>query len=136
MFVANQDTKVVCRVGGDDSVVFVQVLLNYLGEDIHTLEFVDITKEFSALWSINDYLKLYNNQDDLKKDLSASYLQQFLKNPIKNDKLELLFKAQMEARHRQGTCGDNCALCNPDLGEVSFPNFLFDIKTLDVGGTG
>ena len=45
-----------------------------------------------------------------------------------------MINLRMKMRHQKGICNDSCILCNPDIGDDPFPDFIFDIRNADTEG--
>jgi hypothetical protein len=99
-----------------------------------TLEYAEITSEFNDFIEVNKHFELYNDQNELINDLEKGHLQRVLGQPRNNDRLDLMTNLRMKMRHKNGTCGDSCILCNPDMGDDPFPDFMFNIRNIDTEG--
>ena len=127
------DTKLSCFIELEEDMVFLYVnLVNNLSSI--TLQYTDITEEFNDFIEVNDHFDLYSDQDELINDLEEGHIQRFLGESKNNDKLDLITNLRMKMRHKNGTCDDGCILCNPDIGDDPFPDFMFDIRNVEPEG--
>lgn len=131
------DIKINCLINEeeDDSIIMFINLLTNKGI-IVTLEFADITSDLTDLIEINDHYELYEDNDTLIKDLEEGHLNRFLREPQDNERLDLLVNLRMKMRHQEDICNDQCILCNPDIGDDPFPDFIFNIRNADTEGEG
>ena len=104
---------------------------NMSGTLINTLEYADITDKYLDFIDINDHYDVYEDTDDLDKDIEEGYLSRFIGIPKSISRLDLISNLRMKMRHQTGNCGNGCILCNPDIGDDPFPDFIFDVKNLE-----
>lgn len=127
------DTKLSCFIEFEGGGAFLYVnLLNNLYSLI--LEYADITEEFNDFIEINSHFNLYKSEIDIAEDLEDGHLKRFLGQPLDNDRLDLMSNLRMKMRHSNGTCGDSCIFCNPDIGDDPFPDFTFNIRNIEPEG--
>ena len=127
------DTKLNCFIELEEDRAF--IYLNIIdGLFSVTLQYADITDEFNDFIEVNDHFELYDNKDQLISDLEEGHLQRFLGQPKDNDKLDLISNLRMKMKHKNGTCDDSCILCNPDIGDDPFPDFVFNIRNIEPEG--
>ena len=127
------NVKLNCFIDREDdkSSIFINIT-----DDIFnmTLQYADITEKFNEFLEINERFELYDDIDDLVSDLENGLLQRFTSQPESNDRLDLIINLRMKMRHQNGSCGDSCILCNPDIGDDPFPDFTFDIRNAETEG--
>ena len=128
------DVKLSSFVEKEDEQIL--IFINLTGEKDFSMiiEFADITDEFWDLSEINDHYEIYDNMDDLTLDLEVGHLERFMGLPKDNPKLDLLINLRMKMKHERSICGDQCILCNPDIGDDPFPDFVFNIRNAEPEG--
>lgn len=127
------DTKLSCFIELEEDMVFIYVnLVNKLSSI--TLQYSDITEEFNDFIEVNNHFDLYSNKDELINDLEKGHLQRFLGEVENNNRLDLISNLRMKMLHKNGTCKDSCILCNPDIGDDPFPDFMFNIRNIEPEG--
>lgn len=131
MAIANKEVTLSCEVDGKEDMFFIRLDLIQMDEHIATLEFADITKDVQDLLEANKFFSLYENHEDIKKDLADAHLCRFLNEERGSSNLDILFNLVAKMRHSQGVCKDSCIYCNPDLGDDPIPDFTFEAKHYD-----
>lgn len=127
------NTKLNCYIEFEEDKTF--ICINLTNDTLTvTLQYADITTEFNDFIEVNNHFELYDDQDQLTSDLEDGHLQRFLGQSKDNDRLDLMSNLRMKMLHKSGTCDDNCILCNPDIGEDPFPDFMFNIRNIDPKG--
>jgi hypothetical protein len=99
-----------------------------------TLEYANITDELNDFIEVNKHFNLYKDKGELISDLEKGHLQRVLGQPTDNKKLDLMSNLRMKMRHNNGTCDDSCILCNPNIGDDPFPDFIFNIRNIEPEG--
>lgn len=130
----SEQLQILCTVDGDDDLVFIKVDLLKNNEHLTTIEFADITSEFKDLLQVNKGIDIYKNNLDLKSDIATAHLFRYLKKDRDTPQLDLLLNLRMKFKHQEGLCKNSCILCNPELGEDPFPDFIFEAKHCDPEG--
>jgi phosphopantothenate synthetase len=127
------DTKLSCfiELEGEEAYIYVNITDNV---SIITLEYANITDELNDFIEINKYYELYKDENELIGDLEKGHIQRVLGQPKDDDRLDLISNLRMKMRHKNGTCDDSCILCNPDIGDDPFPDFMFNIRNIDTEG--
>ena len=128
------DVRLNCFINREEDGVFLFVSLVDNKMFNMTLQFSDITNEFSDFIEINEHFELYNDIDELVLDLEKGHMQRFMGQPEDNDRLDLMVNLRMKMKHQKGICGNSCILCNPDIGDDPFPDFTFNIRNLEPKG--
>ena len=133
---ANEITKLICCVSGDEELIYYKIdLVGDLNNIITTLEYADITQDFNDLLIINKETNLYSDVEELKKELAEAKLNRYIGKGQGNQRVELLVGLSAKLKHQNGICKDTCIFCNPDLGNDPFPDFIFTIKNSSPEGT-
>lgn len=136
MATCKESINLKCTVDGDDDITFIKVeLVDLLGSYITTLEYADITNEFEELCEINDQALIYDDDEQIKKDLARGKLDRVLGNSKAKERLDLLTGLKAKFEHQSGACKDGCIYCNPELGQDPFPDFTFIAKNALPEGT-
>ena len=129
------DTDLRCFLEHDIDEEYVSLWISlYKKQDgslINTLEYADITDKYSDFIDINDHYDIYQDTDELDRDIEEGYLARFIDMPRDNPRLDLIFNLRMKMQHQTGSCDNSCILCNPDIGEDPFPDFTFDARNLE-----
>ena len=127
------DAKLSCYINPsleDDRILLYVSLIDEKASSI-ILQFADITKEIEDFMYINEQYEIYPSLEELIEDVEKAHLQRFVNRPQSNQRLDLIMNIRMKIRHNEGVCGNDCILCNPDIGDDPFPDFTFDIVNLD-----
>lgn len=135
MVQSKKAVSLVSAIDGDDDLWFIRLDLFYDDNIISTLEFAEITDEVNDLIAVNKELSLYDNNEDLLKDMAEGHINKYLGIEYNNEKLNLLFNIKAKVKHQQKQCSDGCIFCNPELGIDPFPNFTFNIQLKDPEGS-
>lgn len=134
----SRDARISCYLDSDDDTGRVTLVVSLSSEPegtpITTLEYADITEEFDDFVEVNNHYDLYKDTEKLKRDIEYAHLTRFMGSPRDIPKLDLITNLRMKMRHQAGNCKDSCILCNPDIGDDPFPDFMFKIKNLEPEG--
>lgn len=127
------DAKLSCFIEEEDDLFLLFVNLSENMSSL-TLEYSDITEELHDFFEVNEIFDIYEDENEIIKDLEIGHMDRFLGKPRDNPKLDLMVNLRMKMNHRNGTCGDYCIFCNPDIGEDPFPDFTFNIRNMEPEG--
>jgi len=126
------DIKLSCFIEFEDKDAFMYININKEDAFSMTLEYANITEKLNDLLNINEQFKIYDSTEDIIIDLENGFMDRFLGQSKMNNKLDLLINLRMKVNHSNGTCDNDCILCNPDFGDDPFPDFIFDLRTSDI----
>lgn len=115
----------------DAYLLFINLLFNHKSM---TIEYSNITDEMLDFLEINENYNIYNTEEELFEDIESAHFNRFLGEPRDSDRVNLLVNLRMKMRHSNGICGEDCILCNPNIGEDPFPDFTFNIRNIDTEG--
>lgn len=134
MAIANENVELSCEVDGREDMYFIRVDVMWAQDHIYTLEFADISGEFKDLLEANSNFPIYDNEEDIKKNIAEVHLARILNRDSEDKKLNMLYGLVSKMKHSQAMCKDDCIYCNPDLGTDPVPDFTFEVKNYEHKG--
>lgn len=127
-----------CMIEGDKDLYFIKIDIMNGDRALSTVEFADITEDVNDLIELNEHFNVYQDVEELKKDLAQGCLDRALgEEPLNNEDLKIGLLLSMKAKldHTDGVCGEDCHLCNPNLRGSIFPDFTFLAKFMKPEGS-